>query len=231
MEEVSHIYIPVYIMARKDLSLTEKVLMGKIIALTKKEGYCYASNEYLAIGLNLSKQRISHYLSKFVAMGILTREVVRNEKAEVTVRKLFPNFKVEIPPLENDNTPPLENDKENIELLNKDIQTKIKTLPSSTLTLLETFLTYFNGKFNKSYRETPERRKLLLKRLKAFTFEQILKAVDNLAADKFNHGKNDRHWEADPDYLLRNDGQVDKFLNKSPIVEESNLDEKWRLSG
>jgi hypothetical protein len=78
--------------------------------------------------------------------------------------------------------------------------------------LLE-FTNKFNELFNKSYRPTKGREQKLKGRLKSFSMEQIMVALENMAKDKFYGGTNDRGWIADPDFLLRNDEQIDRFLN------------------
>lgn len=92
MEEIGHVYIPAYIMARKDLNLIQKMLFGKIVGLCGKDGYCFASNEWLGNQLDKSQKTISNWISDMVSIGILRREVVRNEKHEIIKRKLFPMF-------------------------------------------------------------------------------------------------------------------------------------------
>ena len=76
------------------------------------------------------------------------------------------------------------------------------------------FLEVFNKFFNTKFRDTDKRITLLNKRLKTYSLEEILLAVKKISADKFYQGNNDRGWRADPDYILRSDEQIDKFLNK-----------------
>ena len=77
------------------------------------------------------------------------------------------------------------------------------------------FINQFNTLFTSSYKETPKRRLVYNQRLKNFTPDQILVALEHLATDDFSRGKNDRGWVADPDYLLRTDEMVDRWLNKT----------------
>ena len=77
------------------------------------------------------------------------------------------------------------------------------------------FIEKFNELFGKNYEVTDKRTKYLSQRLKRFPLEKILTSLDNLASSDFHRGKNDRNWVADPDFLIRSDEQVDKFLNLS----------------
>jgi hypothetical protein len=79
-------------------------------------------------------------------------------------------------------------------------------------TLLE-LINKFNELFDKHYRLTKERERKLRQRLKTFSMEQIMVALENMAKDKFYSGENDRGWMADPEFFLKNDEQIDRFLN------------------
>lgn len=75
------------------------------------------------------------------------------------------------------------------------------------------FLEKFNLLFSSHYQVTSGRQKKFSLRKKAFSLEQIIQALENLASSPFHRGKNDRGWRADPDFLLRSDEQIDKWLN------------------
>jgi hypothetical protein len=77
----------------------------------------------------------------------------------------------------------------------------------------EELIVHFNEKFNKGYVLTKGRSEMLRTRRKTYTQEQIIQAIDNLSQDPFYTGKNDRRWVADPDYLFRNDENIDKAIN------------------
>lgn len=83
---------------------------------------------------------------------------------------------------------------------------------------ITTYLSSFNEKFKTKYQPTSERIKKLNLRLKIFTLEEILKALDNLSKSEFHQGTNDRGWKADADFLIRSDEQVDKWLNSKPKI-------------
>ncbi len=76
------------------------------------------------------------------------------------------------------------------------------------------FLAVFNELFGSRYRFTSKRADKIRTRLKTYSMEEILLALKRMADTPFYCGKNDRNWVADPDYLIRNDENIDKFLNK-----------------
>jgi hypothetical protein len=85
---------------------------------------------------------------------------------------------------------------------------------------IDLYIEKFNSSFSREFRVTEGRARKLRVRLKTYKLELILKALDNMSANKFYHGDNDKNWSADPDFLIRSDEQIDKFLNKAP--EKSN---------
>lgn len=109
-QDVGHVYIPAHIMARKDLTLTQKMLFGKIVGLSGKEGYCFASNDWLGKQLGKKADTISGWIGKLVTMGLLERVLIYNEKKEIVKRKLFPKW-IEVVgeglPLEKEETHPI----------------------------------------------------------------------------------------------------------------------------
>ncbi len=80
--------LPVKIIRDKSLTATEKILFACITSLTKENGYCYASNKYLAGILGISTTRISHLLGilddkKYIKRGIrrgLANNVIGTER-------------------------------------------------------------------------------------------------------------------------------------------------------
>ena len=90
MEEVKNNWcvIPNYIWKHPELSLVEKCLLGRIVALSTEKGYCYAGNSYLAEELGKTTGSISNIISKLVDKGFLIRDVTRNKKKEIEQRRL-----------------------------------------------------------------------------------------------------------------------------------------------
>lgn len=120
--------IPARFIIAKDISSTQKLLLGLISSLSNLKGYCFASNEYLAQLLDSSKITISHAISDLEAKGYIGRIIYRNDKQQVEQRILtivLDKF-TDIPLSENDyplplkkDIPPSENYKDNIKNNNK----------------------------------------------------------------------------------------------------------------
>jgi len=95
-------------------------------------------------------------------------------------------------------------------------------------THIRIYIDKFNLLFKKNFRVTSARKKKLKIRLKEFSFEEVLKALEILHANPFYRGKNDRGWVADPDFLIRSDEQLDKFLNKSVAEKKPKNIRTWK---
>lgn len=63
-EQSAYIVIPTIMFDDKSLTLSDCCLYGLITSLTKKEGYCWASNEFLAESIGVSKTHVSRMLNK-----------------------------------------------------------------------------------------------------------------------------------------------------------------------
>lgn len=101
MSDTGFLFIPEFIMERDDLLLQEKCVYGRIVGLTKKEGYCYITNEVLGEKVGLSGERVKKIISKLNRLGLLRIEVERYTKENLppgeawfTKRKIyiFENF-------------------------------------------------------------------------------------------------------------------------------------------
>ncbi len=71
----------------------------------------------------------------------------------------------------------------------------------------------FAGCWKRPLQLTPDRRAKIRARLKRFTVQDLVAAMINIRASPFHCGENDRgQVYATPEFIFRNDGQVDKWL-------------------
>lgn len=80
--------IPARFLIAKDITSTQKLLIGLISSLSNLKGYCFASNEYLSKLLNVNKATVSHSISDLEAKGYIGRVIYRNDKQEIEQRIL-----------------------------------------------------------------------------------------------------------------------------------------------
>lgn len=82
--------IPQVVAQDSRLKGNEKLLYGHIFSLTKKEGYCWATNEYLSDLMGVSKCCISRYIAHIIELGYFERMVVKDKNSgQITCRKLY----------------------------------------------------------------------------------------------------------------------------------------------
>jgi len=71
----------------------------------------------------------------------------------------------------------------------------------------------FAGLWARPLALTADRKRKIQARLKTFTVDELITAMQNIRASPFHCGENDRRQVyATPEFIFRNDGQVDKWL-------------------
>lgn len=162
-----------------------------------------------------SRQTIVNAVNELVKKTILVKKTVPGIKTIYSFNKNFLRWQKQLVkktvPVQKTST----TSKENCTPLVK------KTVPTKDTNTKDTiqkkdiciFIERFNLLFERDYKETSGRIKELSQRLKSFSLEDILLAVENLSKSPFHRGVNDRGWTADPDFIIRSDEQIDKWLN------------------
>lgn len=73
---------------------------------------------------------------------------------------------------------------------------------------------YYNKVFCKRCQVTSGRTRKIRARLRSFTPEQIMRAIENLKRSPFHNGKNPQGREYNsPEFLFRNDEQIERWVN------------------
>ena len=81
--------IPATILYNKELKANEKLLYAIITSLSNKEGYCFASNKYLAEKLGVNPKTISSWVSDLKDRNFIIVEQIRNENKQIIQRKIY----------------------------------------------------------------------------------------------------------------------------------------------
>ena len=82
--------IPMSILESKTLSANAKLLYGEIMALSKKSGKCYATNEYLSEMIGLSKTSMPQIIRELSGCGLILVDIQRSKKG--TYRNITVSF-------------------------------------------------------------------------------------------------------------------------------------------
>ena len=83
--------IPSTVLFNKELKPNEKLLYAVITVLSNKEGYCYASNNYLADLFNSKPHTISNWISHLNKLEFVYVELIKNDKNEIIQRRIYIN--------------------------------------------------------------------------------------------------------------------------------------------
>ena len=106
----------------KELKANEKLLFSEITALSNRNGYCHANNNYFANLYNVSKTSISNWINHLKERGYLKVEMIKDGK-EIKERRLFP---ISTPIKEIFNTPSKNTYEGNKEKFNSPIKENFK---------------------------------------------------------------------------------------------------------
>jgi len=80
LEPSFYAVIPINILEKKTISANSKLLYAEILALSKKSGKCFATNEYLAERLGLSKRTIPSLLKELKDDLLINVSISRDKK-------------------------------------------------------------------------------------------------------------------------------------------------------
>lgn len=83
--------IPATVLYNKELKANEKLLYAIITSLACKEGYCFASNKYLAEKLDVNPKTISSWIFDLKNRKFIIVELIRNENKQIVQRKIYIN--------------------------------------------------------------------------------------------------------------------------------------------
>lgn len=81
------VVIPIEILERKDLSPNGKLLYGEISALTKRHGYCIATDKYLGQRLCIKQRTIRKLMLELESKELIIRDT--NKSAKGTYRRIY----------------------------------------------------------------------------------------------------------------------------------------------
>lgn len=83
--------IPATVLYNKELKANEKLLYAIITSLANKEGYCFATNKYLAEKLDVNHKTISSWISDLRDKNFIIVEQIKNENKQIVQRKIYIN--------------------------------------------------------------------------------------------------------------------------------------------
>lgn len=88
----------------------------------------------------------------------------------------------------------------------------------------QNFIEKFNVLSEKNFHATDKLFKKYVVRRKVYSYEELLQSADGLTKDDFMSGNNENEkYYATPEYLLRNDENVDKYINHNQTCKPNRM--------
>lgn len=184
MKRSYYAIIPANVRYDKSLKPNSKLLYGEITALCNEMGYCWATNSYFAKLYEVSKDTVSRWINELAKRGYIKTEIIYKEgTSEIKNRYIY------IAPIDEKVDRSIENDREGHD---KKADTPIDEIVkgNNTLGLNITFNNkgvrdLFNHYLSKNIinhkKMTSAMRSAVNARLKDYSFEQLVQAIDNYA--------------------------------------------------
>lgn len=194
-------------------------ILRKTYGFNKKEDLISLSQFFEATGL--AKQSICRAINKLIKKNVINKKATGNSYL-YSFNKLFNTWLPLTKKRQINNAVNTINKKATFSSAikrpqnKKENNTKDNNIKNKEALI---FIKHFNACFNREYRLTKNRIDKFNIRRKTFSLQDILSSTTRLSQSPFHRGNNDRKWEADPDFLLRNDEQIDKWLVKSKPLQ------------
>lgn len=90
--------LPASVRYDNDISASAKLMYAEITALSNKEGYCWANNQYFADLYGVSKRTITRWIGELTKSGYVWLEIkYKEDKKTVDFRKMYIQDKIDHP--------------------------------------------------------------------------------------------------------------------------------------
>jgi hypothetical protein len=216
--------IPATILFDNKLNDRDKIIYAIISNLTHERGYCWATNKYLAQKLDCTVITVQRALKKLSDRNYLDIEVLRNESGTSRIIRLenYQNITVQkgVSKKKRDGTSKMIQGHSKKDTHNNIIEYNSITKNSNTSGVNEKttskLLKFINDRYSRNFRKINANR--LKMRLKTYSLDEILMAIENAHADKFHIDSKFKYLT--PEYFTRNDDIIDKWLNTKPQKNE-----------
>lgn len=216
------VWIPKEIWLDTRLNALDKVILTEIDSLDDGENGCYASNQYLSEFCQCSATKVSTAISKLQEYGYIEQVDFdgRHRKIKSCLTKIerqpYEICKADIQNLKANN---IDNNKDNKNLI----------IRGNKADVCKDIVYDYNmicSRLAKVERLTDSRKKHIRARLGEHSREDLTIAFHKLNESDFACGNNDRGWEADFDWLMKNEENITKVLegkydNRMSPIEKS----------
>jgi len=210
MEKPSYFaVIPASVRYDKRLKPIERLLFGEITCLTNKDGYCFASSSYFAELYDTQRETISRYISNLAKCGYILIEIENGYQRKIYLKEGVIKQSQGVTELSQGCnqtiTPPCD---QTITQNN----TSINNLSNNSKEEVEEEKSQNHKIILDAWNELPiasitgirgKRLDALRARLKEYSQDDILKAIDLIKKCPFLLGDNQRNWQITFDWFLK----------------------------
>lgn len=202
----------------KELKANEKLLYSEISALTTKNGYCTAKNNYFAKCYGVHKDTIADWISNLKSKGYILIKTVRSGK-KVAERRIYLTSSCRLNDLQviGENTYKVvgENTSEN-NINNNNIN----------IIIYSRVIDYLNQKTSKNFKSTSKKTQELIRaRLnEKFTEEDFKKVIDIKTSEWKNNIKMQQYLRPETLFGTKFESYLNQNQNSNSLTEEYNTD-------
>ena len=226
MEEKPNYYavIPADVRYDKELKDKAKLLYGEIVALSNKNGYCYASNKYFAELYGVTPTTISLLIKDLIDKEYLESEIIYKEGTKEILNRYLRIIKY----------PYLRNLKYPIKEILKENNTSINNT-SINNNIYSAVINYLNKKTNQHYKEnTPKTRNLINARVnEGFTLEDFKEVIKKKTIE-WKNTKMEMYLRPETlfgtkfeSYLNQKGSYLPEWFEEEYDIEENNSDKEY----
>ena len=192
--------IPWKVLSCTDLPPMAKLIYGEISSLCNREGFCWAANQHFADVFTISRTSVSKHISMLEFLGFIEIESEQGGN----VRKIYI-----VSPLKKTLIPLKENLKGT---LKENLNIDTHTIDIQKDNIYKELLSFFKEKIY-NCRLTDAAKDKIRTRLKTFTKEQLLQAIENFSKDSWWMEHNSRKGMA---WFFKSDDRIEQFINMIP---------------
>lgn len=205
-------WIPAFVMEDKRLKPLEKILYAEIACFVD----CFKSNSNLAERLGVSESYISDMIKHLITLKYIKQTSFDGRSRHLkAITNISPNKrKITEEPITTvlgRVAPQTKSAYNHSATIDNNIENNIeKESYVETQNVYDHYIKSFN-KNPSYYKLTDTRKKKIRRRLKEYSLDVLLKAIDNVAHSPWHTGDNDRGWKADLDWIIKSEEQVGKL--------------------
>lgn len=193
------------------------------IAQWQKTDQVRASDSFMMKRMKWSENKFRKHKKELTSGGFIETISTKNESNKITGWYVKIHYLVAISESEQLVVPKGHNliDQNGITITESTSENKQDTTTNKnkfTQEQLQTYMDTYNKALNRNSRLSNKKlQDKLNTRLQDYTFDEIIRSLENMFSKDFYKGKNDRNWTPTPSWILENNERLEQFLYIRPL--------------